>query len=201
MIAAYCLGPALVRLWRARALVGASPCGHEGYVVVIPDSFQPRGFPAGVCRLCFARHRAGKPGLVPLAQHRWLYAAPASSRALPYVDGRHVGVMGGSHGGSSTLATLVAHEDPVLAAARRDEQFAARHCSLDPGCWRGLRPALAGAAPGGRSWSGSSTMSADLSAASRRCSSSLAPRMHWTTGRALPAVLAERYRLPPRAIR
>jgi dienelactone hydrolase len=39
------------------------------------------------------------------------YAALAHARALPYVDGRRVGLMGGSHGGSTTLAWMAAPQN------------------------------------------------------------------------------------------
>ena len=50
--------------------------------------------------------------------------ALAFARSLPYVDGVHVGVMGGSHGGSTTLATMAAAPGAGFAAA----------IALYPGC-------------------------------------------------------------------
>jgi dienelactone hydrolase len=80
----------------------------SGYVVVMADSFTPRGFPEGVC---IARGRDPRLLLVGYAGRAAdAYAALAYIRTLPFVDGRHVGVMGGSHGGSGTLATMVEHE-------------------------------------------------------------------------------------------
>ena len=61
------------------------------------------------------------------------YAALAHLRTLPYVDSRHVGLMGGSHGGSTTLATM---------ATRAGNGFAAA-VALYPSC-----------APGRRGWHG-----------------------------------------------
>jgi dienelactone hydrolase len=76
----------------------------EGYVVLIPDSFLPRGFPEGVCMVQAPGTQLAKT--FPAARAADAYAALALLRTLAYVDGKHVAVMGGSHGGSSTLATL-----------------------------------------------------------------------------------------------
>lgn len=76
----------------------------DGYVVLIPDSFLPRGFPEGVCTTSARGPQLAKT--FPIARAADAYAALALLRTLPYVDVKHVAVMGGSHGGSSTLATL-----------------------------------------------------------------------------------------------
>jgi dienelactone hydrolase len=107
----------------------------QGYVVLIPDSFLPRGFPDGVC--------TAPPGpqmikVGPGARAVDAYAALAYLRALPFVDGRHVGVMGGSHGGSSTLATLVKPGEPMLAQQR--SQGFAGGIALYPGCGASYGP-------------------------------------------------------------
>jgi dienelactone hydrolase len=101
----------------------------QGYVVLIPDSFLPRGFPDGVC--------TGTPGpelakTYPAVRVADAYAALVYLRTLAFVDGRHVGVMGGSHGGSSTLATMVVPLEPDLAGKRRGG-FAAG-VAFYPGC-------------------------------------------------------------------
>src|SRR5437868_3824660 len=67
----------------------------QGYVVAIPDSFSTRGFPAGVCV-------DPSPARVEVAPRRRIADADealAYLRTLPYVDGKRIGVMGGSHGG------------------------------------------------------------------------------------------------------
>ena len=75
---------------------------ERGYVVLVPDSFSTRGFPNGVCTdASRARLQVGPEQRVQDALETLAYA-----KTLPYVDARHVGVMGGSHGGSTTLATL-----------------------------------------------------------------------------------------------
>lgn len=100
-----------------------------GYVVLIPDSFLPRGFPDGVCTI-----KAG-PGVAkvyPFQRTFDAYGALALLRTLPFVDGAHVGVMGGSHGGSTTLATVARAERPDLDAMRSGGFAAA--VALYPGC-------------------------------------------------------------------
>jgi len=92
------------RRW-ARTLV------ERGYVVVMPDSFSSRGFPGGVCVEGAPR---GKGDVSPRrraedAREAWQYA-----RTLSFVNHDRIGVMGGSHGGTTTLLALT---DPAFRAA------------------------------------------------------------------------------------
>ena len=112
----------------------------HGYVVVIPDSFTPRGHAGGVCTEPSA---TGRFKVAPARRTADAYAALDYARSLPYVDGNHVGVMGGSHGGTSTLATMAAavSADEPLAAAKQ-HGFAAAvalypACAYRMGAWRG----------------------------------------------------------------
>jgi dienelactone hydrolase len=114
---------------------------RRGYVVVLPDSFTPRGVPDGVC--ITAPPRGTDVGHVRRA--RDVYDALAHLRTLPYVDGRRVGVMGGSHGGSTTLATMGA--DMASAAGEGRAGFAAAvalypRCSIVPASYRPVAPLL-----------------------------------------------------------
>jgi dienelactone hydrolase len=107
----------------------------QGYVVLIPDSFTPRGLLKGICtgdaegRVASGNVRAADA-----------YGALALLRTLPFVDGKRVGLMGNSHGGRTTLAALVAStQDKALVAARRDG-FAAGlafypRCDTRYGAW------------------------------------------------------------------
>ena len=119
---------------------------QQGYVVALPDSFGPRGFPNGVC----TDPSPSRADVAPFRRVRDAYAALDRLRTLPYVDGDRVGVMGGSHGGSSTLATiaLVPQDDAALRERKR-HGFAAA-IAFYPGCAIG-RPAFSnefhGAAP------------------------------------------------------
>jgi dienelactone hydrolase len=112
----------------------------QGYVVLIPDSFAPRGLPNGVCTVPAEQSRAAN-GYARAAD---AYGALAALRALPYVDGLRVGIMGGSHGGFTTLATLVAAmQDGPLVEARKNG-FAAGlalypRCDIRYGDWQVTR--------------------------------------------------------------
>lgn len=111
----------------------------EGYVVLIPDSFTPRGFPNGTCT--GGREAQVANGYVRAAD---AYGALVALRALPYVDGRRIGIMGGSHGGWTTLATLMAPvRDGPLVELRRNG-FAAGialypRCGIPYGTWNVTR--------------------------------------------------------------
>jgi len=102
----------------------------QGYVALIPDSFTPRGFADGVCFIP-GNQSAAANGYVRAAD---AYGALAFLRTLPYVDGKRVGIMGGSHGGWTTLAAMFAPGDAndPLAAAKRDGFAAA--IALYPSC-------------------------------------------------------------------
>lgn len=132
----------------ARSSGAPARWSHElvarGYVTIVPDSFTTRGHPDGVC----TDGRPSRGEVAPARRALDAYAALAHARALPFVDGRHVGLMGGSHGGSSTLAALAAADDPgdPLGRAQRDGFAAA--VALYPGCrarYGGWRPDADGA--------------------------------------------------------
>jgi dienelactone hydrolase len=110
---------------------------RQGYVVLIPDSFSTRGFQAGVCTDASPRRNDASP-----ARRVYdAYAALAHLRALPFVDGRRVGIMGGSHGGTTTVSAMLApRNDGEPLATERRHGFAAA-VALYPGC-----------VPSGRSW-------------------------------------------------
>jgi dienelactone hydrolase len=104
----------------ASALVG------RGYVVMMPDSFTTRGFPGGVCTNPSPR----RADVGPARRVSDAYASLAHLRMLPFVDGSRVGLMGGSHGGATTLAAMAAPGvSPGFRAA----------VALYPGCTQWLR--------------------------------------------------------------
>jgi len=72
---------------------------RRGYVILVPDSFITRGYPNGVC----TEPSPSNPGVYTVQRARDAHAALAHLRTLPFVDGARIGVMGGSHGGSTTL--------------------------------------------------------------------------------------------------
>jgi dienelactone hydrolase len=80
---------------------------RQGYVAMIPDSFTPRGLPDGVCTATPEQGSIANASI----RTRDAYGALAALRKLPYVDGAHVGIMGGSHGGWTTLEAMVEPKD------------------------------------------------------------------------------------------
>jgi dienelactone hydrolase len=108
----------------------ARELGARGYVTVIPDSFATRGHPEGVC----TDASPSRGEVAPSRRVRDAYAALAHARALPYVDGRRVGLMGGSHGGSTTLASMAAPEHARDLLAREKPAGFAAAVALYPGC-------------------------------------------------------------------
>ena len=101
----------------------------RGYYVFIPDSFSTRGFPGGVCTTT-----ASRDSVAPSRRIRDAYAALAHLRTLPEIDGRHVGIMGGSHGGSTTVTAMAAPlRDSEPLTQEKHSGFAAA-VALYPGC-------------------------------------------------------------------
>jgi len=112
---------------------------QDGYVTIWPDSFTLRGHPKGVCT-------DGSPPIVRFTERAAdAYAALKYLQSLPYVDPKRIAVMGGSHGGSSTLATIV-----DLPANRTETPGFAVAIALYPGCGRRIGPwsVVRGKAPG-----------------------------------------------------
>jgi dienelactone hydrolase len=114
---------------------------QHGYVTLIPDSFTTRGHSGGVC----TDASPSRTAVNPARRARDAYAALAYLRTLPAVDGQRVGLMGGSHGGSTTLATMVTPDPYPEARAAPPAGFAAA-VALYPGC---ARPDIARASPAG----------------------------------------------------
>jgi dienelactone hydrolase len=108
----------------------ARELGARGYVTLIPDSFTTRGHPDGVC----TDAAPSRGEVAPSRRARDAYAALARARALPYVDGRRVGLMGGSHGGSTTLASMAAPEGAWDGLAREKSAGFAAAVALYPSC-------------------------------------------------------------------
>jgi dienelactone hydrolase len=93
-----------------------------------------------------ASPRAAMPVEFVLTRHRvettWpparraadAYAALSYLRTLPYVDGSRIGIMGGSHGGSTTLASVVAPEREKEPLAQEKRTGFSAAVALYPGC-------------------------------------------------------------------
>ncbi|HUQ25402.1 MAG TPA: dienelactone hydrolase family protein [Burkholderiales bacterium] len=84
----------------------------RGYVVFLPDSFGTRGYPNGVC----TEASKGRLDVRPGRRARDARAALAYLRSLSFVNKEKVGLMGGSHGGTTTLATLANPGSGFVAA-------------------------------------------------------------------------------------
>jgi dienelactone hydrolase len=104
----------------------------QGYVVLIPDSFTTRGHAGGVC----TNASPSRAEVNPFRRVRDAYAALAYVRTLPYVNGSRVGLMGGSHGGTTTLASMVAPESNKDPLARDKSAGFAGAVALYPDCAR-----------------------------------------------------------------
>jgi dienelactone hydrolase len=117
----------------------------RGYVVVIPDSFSSRGHAGGVCTVPLSQRRAD---VSPERRAHDAYAAFAYTVALPYVDGRRVGIMGGSHGGTTTLITLKTSASggvslaPGKAGGFRAGVALYPRCAVIAGVYRPVTPLL-----------------------------------------------------------
>jgi dienelactone hydrolase len=117
--------------------------GH-GYAVLIPDSFTTRGHAGGVCTVTPTERGID---VSPQRRARDAYAALAYIRTLPYVDGQRVGIMGGSHGGTTTLFSMVAPVDNTEPLARDKHGGFAAGVALYPRC--SARLGAGGANPAG----------------------------------------------------
>jgi len=75
---------------------------QQGYVVVTPDSFSTRGYADGVC----TDASRGRLNVSPNRRVQDAFDALGYAQRLPFVDAKRIGVMGGSHGGSTTLLAM-----------------------------------------------------------------------------------------------
>jgi len=113
----------------------------QGYVVLIPDSFTTRGHPDGVC----TDPSPSRNDVGPTRRVSDAYTALAYLRTLSYVDGAHVAIMGGSHGGSTTLLSMLVPENEKEPLAQEKRTGFAAAVALYPGCavrlgnWRPVR--------------------------------------------------------------
>src|SRR2546427_2255384 len=113
----------------------------RGSVVLIPDSCTTRGHPDGVC----TNPSPSREDVRPARRVRDAYAALAQLRTLPYVDGSHVGLMGGSHGGSTTLGSMIAPDSDTEPLAPEKRAGFAAAGAVYPGWVPAPRHGTAGA--------------------------------------------------------
>jgi dienelactone hydrolase len=101
----------------------------EGLHVLVTDSLTPRG----ETELC--TQRAGTRAVTQLNRRRDALGALQWLAAQPAVDGRRIGLLGWSNGGSNVLATLQAGHAEVRAAAVKPAFAVAFY----PGCEEALK--------------------------------------------------------------
>jgi dienelactone hydrolase len=107
----------------------------DGYAVLWPDSFNPRGR-RSVCLV-----KRGEPSIAPYTRRLDILGALAFAAARPEVDRTRIALVGWSHGGSTTLAA-VNGKDPQVAAfyAQPDAPLPFRAAvAFYPGCVVSLR--------------------------------------------------------------
>jgi len=102
----------------------------QGYVVLIADSFSRRGLPNGVCTA--PNNEGSRANGFVRAQDS--YGAFAALRGLPFVDAGRVGLMGGSHGGWTTLASLAEFQTADIALAQAKRRGFRAAIALYPNC-------------------------------------------------------------------
>ncbi len=81
----------------------------DGYAVLWPDSFNPRGR-RSVCLV-----KRGEPSIPPSTRRLDILGAVAYAATRPEVDRARVALLGGSHGGSTTLASINGKDADVAA--------------------------------------------------------------------------------------
>jgi dienelactone hydrolase len=112
----------------------AALLASQGYAILMPDSFSSRDFPDGVCTAPPDTPGEKLRKVSPLQRTYDAYAALAYLRRQDFVDGAHVGIMGGSHGGSTTLAVISRSAAAGATLAREKQQGFAAAIALYPGC-------------------------------------------------------------------
>jgi len=116
---------------------------ENGYVILMPDSFSTRGHAGGVC----TNPSPSRNDVAPARRAADAYAALAYLRMLPFVDKERIGLMGGSHGGLTTLSAMVLPESDKEPLAREKRAGFRAAVALYPSCaarlgnWRAVRPA------------------------------------------------------------
>jgi dienelactone hydrolase len=100
---------------------------QDGYAVLWPDSFNPRGR-RSVCLV-----KRGEPTITPITRRLDMLGALAYAPQLPGVDAARIALVGWSHGGSTTLATVNGKVAPGPPPALRAA------VAFYPGCVVSLR--------------------------------------------------------------
>ena len=107
----------------------------EGYAVLFPDSFNPRGR-REICSL-----KRGDPTITQDNRRLDVLAALEFLRIRPEIDGSRVALFGWSHGGSAVLATMNRRHPVVaqfLAAEAPAAMFYRTAIAFYPGCYESV---------------------------------------------------------------
>jgi dienelactone hydrolase len=102
----------------------------EGYAVLWPDSFNSRGL-RSVCLV-----KRGEPTITPVTRRLDILGALAFAAAQPGVDRKRIALLGWSHGGSTTLASVNAKDariEKFFASEGAPPRFAGAF-AFYPGC-------------------------------------------------------------------
>ncbi len=115
----------------------AKQLADSGFLVIMPDSFSTRGFADGVC----TDPSPSRVDVGPSRRVKDAYAALAYVRTLPNVYRHRIGLMGGSHGGATTLVTMAAPVGGVEKPSVTPTGFNAAvalypSCAIRMGDWR-----------------------------------------------------------------
>ena len=110
---------------------------NNGFLVIMPDSFSTRGFADGVC----TNPSPARADVGASRRARDAYATLAYLRTLPNVYPQRIGLMGGSHGGATTLVTMAAPVGGDTTPSAAPAGFASAvalypSCAIRMGDWR-----------------------------------------------------------------
>jgi dienelactone hydrolase len=132
----YATAPARRNRLTARHQAMADLLVAEGYAVLFPDSFNPRG------RREICSQKLGTQSITQDNRRLDVLAALEFLRTRPEIDGARVALLGWSHGGSATLAAMNRRHPVVaqfLAARMPANNFYRIAIAFYPGCIESMR--------------------------------------------------------------